>query len=341
MTLVSGAGTTSDQAAGSPLVVAHPSLARLMPMYLWLCPRGRIRAHGPTLGKIAGPGRLMGRNFFDVFEVRRPPDVSDIRSLRDCGGDRLRLRLKTGADFRAIAVADARGGAVLNLSFGIGVGEAVGTHGLTVSDFAATDLAVELLYLVEAKRAVLGELQRLNQRLQGARQQAEEQALTDTLTGLRNRRALDQALQQAAARSAGFALIHLDLDRFKAVNDSLGHAAGDHVLCVVARRLAHETRMGDVVARVGGDEFVILLPGLTDVAQVAAVADRIIASLANPILFDGQPCQIGASAGITLSTFYPDIVPAQMAQDADSALYAAKRAGRGRVVVFSPAKPDR
>lgn len=318
------------------------ALDRLMPMHLHLSASGHVTALGPTLAKIVARARpmaepsMMGQGFFDLFDVCRPSGVTSMDTLFARQGERLHLGLRGGgAEFRGLAMADASGGIVMNLSFGIGVVDAVRTHALTDADFAATDLTVELLYLVEVKRAVMGELQRLNLRLQGAKSEAEEQALTDTLTGLRNRRALDLGLAQAVTGTQPFALMHLDLDRFKSVNDSLGHAAGDEVLRVVAQVLSAETRSGDLVARVGGDEFVVLVPGMTDSARLCAVAERIIAALSKPIPFEGQSCQVGISIGLTVSTRYNKVTPETMLQDADLALYAAKRTGRGRVVAFS------
>ncbi|RGP37063.1 GGDEF domain-containing protein [Pseudotabrizicola alkalilacus] len=314
---------------------------QLMPMHLHLSACGRITALGPTLAKIAAQakigagGALTGQDFFQLFDVRRPAGVTAMADLSARQGERLHLGLRGGdVAFRGLAMADVSGGIVLNLSFGIGVAEAVRAHALTNADFAATDLTVELLYLAEVKRTVLGELQRLNQRLQGAKIQAEEQALTDTLTGLRNRRALDLRLAQAVAGAAPFALLRLDLDRFKAVNDTLGHAAGDHILRMVAQILLAETRSGDLVARVGGDEFVILLPDLIRMPRLIAVANRIVAAIARPVEFEGHICQIGASVGLTVSTLYAPLTGDAMLQDADTALYAAKRDGRGRVMAF-------
>lgn len=316
------------------VTLAADALDRLMPMYLHLAPSGCIAAHGPTLGKIAGGTPLIGRHFFDLFVVRRPAGVTDMAGLAARLGGRLHLVLRAGqgVEFRALCVADAGSGFLLNLSFGVSIVDAVSTHALTIADFAATDLTVEMLYLREANQAVMGELQRLNRCLQGAKSAAEEQALTDTLTGLRNRRALDISLAQAVAVARPFALMHLDLDRFKQVNDSFGHAAGDQVLRVVAEVLLAETRTDDLVARVGGDEFVILLPGLTDVARLETVAGRIIAALDRPILHDGQACHVGVSVGLTVSTLYPMPNADQILRDADLALYAAKRAGRGQMV---------
>ena len=328
---------TSGGPRNRPTVLLPEALDRLMPMYLHVSDAGRVTGYGPTIGKIAGGQSLVGADFFQLFEVRRPADVTEMAHLVTCQGQRLKLSMRgrLGADFRAVAMPDAGNGVLLNLSFGIGVVDAVRTHALTDGDFAPTDLTVEMLYLVEAKHAVLEEFKRLNARLEGARSQAEEQALTDTLTGLRNRRALDLALDAACAGEQDFALMHLDLDYFKAVNDSLGHAAGDHVLREVARVLRAETRAGDTVARVGGDEFVILLPRLTDEDRLVQVADRIIQSLSVPIMFDGVPCKIAASVGLTISTVYDRREAERMLADADEALYRAKRAGRARTEVFS------
>ena len=221
------------------------------------------------------------------------------------------------------------GGAIVNLSFGISVVDAVAEFALTSADFAATDLAVEMLYLVEAKSAAMQASRMLNLRLQGAKIAAEEQAFTDTLTGLKNRRAMDHVLGRLIEGEVEFALVHLDLDYFKAVNDTLGHAAGDHVLQQAARIMVSETRRQDTVIRTGGDEFVLIFSGLTDPARLDELARRLIARLEEPILYEDQPCLISGSIGATLSVFYPHPEIDRMMEDADTALYAAKHAGRG------------
>lgn len=329
---------TTDGGPRTRRTVLHAAaLDLMMPMHVHLSDLGRITGFGPTLQKLSGGMSLVGRDFFHVFEVRRPANVTSMEKLVACLGQRLHLSMRgrAGVEFRGLAVPDAGAGVLLNLSFGIGVVDAVRTHALTDADFAPTDLAIEMLYLVEAKHAVLDEFKRLNHRLEGARSQAEEQALTDTLTGLRNRRALDMALGAACAGPQEFALMHIDLDHFKAVNDTLGHAAGDAVLREVARVLRAETRMGDTVARVGGDEFVILLPQMTDKAVLVQVAERIISRLCQPIVFEDTQCRIGASVGLTISTGYTLRDADRMIADADQALYAAKRAGRAQAQVFS------
>lgn len=315
------------------------ALGALMPMYLALCGAGHIRGCGPTMAKLFRGLPLLGAPFFEVFDLRRPSGLTDMAALCAHAGQRLYLAARDlpGTGFRGMAVpVSCGGGLLLNLSFGIGIMDAVRDHQLTDADFAATDLAVELLYVVEAKSAVMDELRDLNLRLQGAKIMAEEQALTDTLTGLRNRRALDLALDSVITGGVPFGLIHLDLDYFKAVNDTLGHAAGDHVLRAVAQMLSAETRSNDLVARVGGDEFVILLPSLSDAGRLAQIAQRIISGLAQPILYNGQACRISASAGLTVSRAYAAPMADHMLRDADLALYAAKHAGRGCVRFAQP-----
>ena len=310
------------------------AMDRLMPLHLLLDARGRITGCGPTLAKLPGGDRLIGQSLFEAFEVRRPAGLTTMADLRAHEGEKLRLMLR-GQALRGLAVSTGKG-MMVNLSFGIGVVDAVRAHDLTDGDFAPTDLAIEMMYLVEAKAAAMTALRGLAQRLEGDKQQAQALALTDTLTGLRNRRALTMALDQLMRAQATFALMHIDLDYFKSVNDTLGHAAGDHVLQVVSAVLQRETRGQDTVARVGGDEFVVVFPGMTDRGALDGIARRIIGELSQPIDFMGQACKISASIGITLSTAYDQPDADRMQTDADEALYASKRAGRGQAQFFHP-----
>ena len=138
-------------------------------------------------------------------------------------------------------------------------------------------------------------------------------------------------------RGDDFVLMHLDLDHFKAVNDTLGHAAGDHVLKVVADHLNNATREGDAVIRVGGDEFVLVFAPQVPDESVRSVARRLIQTLEKKIPFEGQVAQISASIGTTRSQDYDFPNIDQMMSDADLALYAAKEAGRGCHICFTPA----
>lgn len=316
--------TASDAALHLPVA----ALARLMPLHLWLDAVGRILSMGPTLARVAGGG--LGQPLDLLFALRRPARLGLVMQ-----GGRVELlpRQATRLALQGLAVPLPDGGALLNLSFGPALTKAVRDLSLTEADFAPTDLAVELLWLVEANAAVSGELRNLNRRLQGAQAAAQEQALTDPLTGLRNRRALETALADHCAGSEGFVLMQMDLDHFKQVNDTLGHAAGDHVLVEAARVLTQETRAGDTVARMGGDEFVLLLSGVADAALALQVADRILRRLSRPIPFEGTPCRIGSSAGLVLVPPASFPCPDAVLRQSDDALYAAKRGGRGQHVL--------
>ena len=170
--------------------------------------------------------------------------------------------------------------------------------------------------------------------------QREHQAHHDELTGLSNRKLLIRQTSEAladAARSgskAGFLL--LDLDRFKEVNDTLGHPVGDRLLRIVAHRLTHSVRPGDLVARLGGDEFAVLLPSVPEVCAAREVATRLRSALSEPIRLEGMSFEIEASVGIAL---YPDDATGfeLLMQHADVAMYLAKerRSGVERYVADS------
>ncbi len=159
----------------------------------------------------------------------------------------------------------------------------------------------------------------------------------DDLTGLPNRALLSERLQQELAHArrngAQLALLFLDLDRFKGVNDALGHAGGDQLLRVVADRLSACVRECDTVARLGGDEFVVLLTGLQNPPQAAKLAGQILTLLSHPFQISGTECFIGTSIGLAM---YPaDGTTAEaLLKHADIAMYRAKAAGRGRFVFF-------
>lgn len=224
---------------------------------------------------------------------------------------------------------------MINFGFGIGVVDAVRDYVLNANDFAPTDLTIEMLYLVEAKSAVMEELRNLNRRLQIAKRAAELQAKTDPLTGVKNRRALEMELDRLIEEGLPFGLMLIDLDFFKKVNDTLGHAAGDHVLKVVAQILTDEIRHSDVIARVGGDEFVLALPDMTTEAALNAMGERIISRISEPIYYEGQACEVSASVGSTRTTLYENPTIEQMTLDADAALYRSKGEGRGRHICAS------
>lgn len=328
------------------------ALGLLMPMFLWVDRDGIVRGVGPTLAKILEPGPILDVSGKEHFILRLAPTqrggamaVFPNGTEVPLGGRRLHLVVRRRPEIvlRGAAVGlgpSGRDGVLFNLTLGIHLAEAVREFGLTEGDFSAADLAIELLYMGEANAAVLGELSALTGRLDMARRTAVAQASSDPLTGLANRRGFDKSLADAIeaqlAEPRPFAVAHVDLDYFKAVNDTFGHAAGDQVLMRVGMRLSHELRRGDLAARTGGDEFLLLLHNADDRDSLQRLGDRLIHRLEEPFEFEGKMSRISASIGIAVSTGYGPEAAAQLLADADRALYAAKRAGRGRCMLFSP-----
>ena len=156
-------------------------------------------------------------------------------------------------------------------------------------------------------------------------------SLHDPLTGLPQVRLahdrLAMALADARRRGTGLAVMCIDLDRFKAVNDEHGHAAGDAVLSNVARRMRALLRASDTLARIGGDEFLVILPGPVSRADAATVAAKLVAAASEPVTLGEAILQVGASVGIVIAAADGD-EPADLLRRADAAMYAAKHAGR-------------
>ncbi|PWJ22032.1 putative bifunctional diguanylate cyclase/phosphodiesterase [Jannaschia seohaensis] len=170
-----------------------------------------------------------------------------------------------------------------------------------------------------------------------AQQKLKHEALHDALTGLGNRRRLDEVTQAAFERlgkTDRYCVMHLDLDHFKAVNDTMGHLAGDFVLSTVSGIL--RDALGDLgtAFRVGGDEFAVFFEVAPPEARVATLADRLIADICQPMDYGGTPISVGVSIGFAFGVGPPDN-PSDVFIDADAALYAAKRRGRSCHVVYS------
>jgi diguanylate cyclase (GGDEF)-like protein len=165
-----------------------------------------------------------------------------------------------------------------------------------------------------------------------------QQELHDVLTGLPNRALLVDRLGHALLRLARVhtivGVIHLDVDRFKLINESLGHDLGDQLLAATARRLQELVRPEDTLARIDGDEFVVMCEGLTDQAQAVDIADRICEAMARPVAWDGGDLVISVSAGIALARS-ESVDVGTVLRNADIAMQRAKLAGRARSAVFA------
>jgi len=257
-----------------------------------------------------------------------------------------RLRRKDGSEFwckvvsKAIDPARPEEGA-------IGIYEDVtAEHEVRTSLMASRDAAeASRNFLERAVAERTAELQAANERLQDEiadRRQAETRAQHladhDPLTGLPNRRLLEDRLTQALAasqrNSRQTAVMFVDLDRFKAINDSLGHAAGDVVLKEVAGRLVRQLRVVDTICRIGGDEFVVVLPEIKRASDAANVAAKILEAVAQPFLVDDRELQFTSSIGI--SVFPEDGRDAEsLIRNADAAMYHAKETGRANYQFFT------
>jgi diguanylate cyclase (GGDEF)-like protein len=219
----------------------------------------------------------------------------------------------------------------------------LGGAGLSAVIGAATGV---LLMLATITSMIDAHMQRqtalLEASLKQSNNQLKEQSLRDGLTGLPNRRMLDERLRMAVERSErdrqGFALLFVDLDGFKPVNDSLGHRFGDDVLREMARRLTTQLRAIDAVARVGGDEFVVLLENQADDEAITRIARRILDDVSAPVRGgdDGNLQEVLLSCSIGVARYPRDGAADQLLVQADAAMHAAKRAGGADFTFYEP-----
>ena len=200
------------------------------------------------------------------------------------------------------------------------------------------DLRAFSLFGEQAATAITNAPLHEAQRLSASR--TSYQALHDGLTGLANRTLfldrLGLALSRRRSDQERIALLTVDLDDFKRINDSLGHEAGDRVLVKMAERLRNGTRAADTVARLGGDEFAILVEGVRDETEARKTATRILDAIRPPVQVGDHSVQLGASIGIILDSPGSETTREDLLRSADTALHSAKREGRGSIRVFDP-----
>ncbi|HEX2577713.1 MAG TPA: EAL domain-containing protein [Aquihabitans sp.] len=272
----------------------------------------RVRHGSPNLHHLVGcpSADALGRDVVDVLRPSDPELLGDVVAKALLMPDEVHhLELALAGDDRTVRHLDGR--AVNRID-----DPAVGGVVITLHDATERRVAAEAL---------------------------RRQAFHDSLTGLANRALfrdrLEHALQRRARSGLDPAVIFLDVDGFKRVNDSMGHEAGDALLVTLAERISRSVRSDDTVARLGGDEFAILIEERVDaVAEAAAAADRIIASVSEPIDLGDRTISLSASLGIEVGDPLADA--SSVLRNADIAMYRAKAAGKGRWVVFDPSMRD-
>jgi diguanylate cyclase (GGDEF)-like protein len=213
---------------------------------------------------------------------------------------------------------------------------------LAVAPEQAHDPSVTNLQALSRPRDEIGLLawafEQMLVKLSGVNRYLQHTASHDALTGIANRALLLKRLGELIERQThhpqqGYAVLFMDLDRFKVINDSLGHTVGDALLIAVSRRLAQNLREGELVARLGGDEFTVLLPNLVEPTLPFVVAERLLAALGQPFILEGHEIQVSSSIGVVVGE--PTYRQSEdVLRDADLAMYQAKAEGPGRYRVF-------
>jgi diguanylate cyclase (GGDEF)-like protein len=207
-----------------------------------------------------------------------------------------------------------------------------------LAGLGATVLLSMALLMAKLELRLSGKTARLAESLRQANEDLQKIAFNDPLTQLPNRLVFEERLERAVSRadrdSSRLALLFIDLDGFKPINDSFGHSSGDIMLREVGSRLRSLARHGDTMARVGGDEFLMLLEGQPDEGSAALVAQRVLKTLSQPVTIGDRDVAVSCSIGIV---FHPDgAAPDKLIAHADAAMYAAKRAGGSTYCFFEP-----
>ena len=307
-----------------------------MPFCVVADDKGVVVHAGPTLSKFEKGRSFVGQNLFNVFNFQRPHGLNDFASLIAKKGLPLKVHFANGAlsGLRGVAMPlPGNQGVLLNLGLGVKLSAAVAEFGLKANDFAPPDGTGDMLYMFELQTMLLAESVELNSRLQGASRAADDAAGSDPLTGLNNRRGLHGFLRRIKRRAEDtpYAFIQIDLDFFKAVNDTHGHAAGDIVLKRVSQIMKEITRPDDLVSRTGGDEFVLVLRHMNSEEDLRKLCERLIKNISKPIDVLGVECHVGASIGAVFFTPKNGADEHVLMRLSDELLYKSKELGRGRV----------
>jgi diguanylate cyclase (GGDEF)-like protein len=266
---------------------------------------------------------------FEMLSFRDPARRADYRNTPAIIED---LRQDTRMRARPLREHGVVSGAAISVGDGPDTLGLLGAYTTSPRRFSGHDLD----FLLTVAHVIAAAIERRR-----TEEQLRHNALHDSLTGLPNRvlllDRLAHALRRGSRSGEPVALLCLDIDNFKVVNDSLGHAAGDELLCAVAERLREALRPGDTIARFGGDEFAVLCEGVATEADAGLLAARVVEALEPPFMIDGASRFAGASVGVVLAGPGGGRTPEALLADADTAMYRAKERGRGRWELFDAA----
>jgi diguanylate cyclase (GGDEF)-like protein len=287
--------------------------------------REQGRAQAAVIEEMAIAPALTGADLDHQLTTAERQRLQDATDLAIFHGSVIRLRLR---GFRGRVVFSDNGSTAGALP--------TSHHAFQAAAVGRTDVAIVQDAGLTALYAVLAFIAwSTTRRLRRHATQHQHEALHDALTGLPNRKWFREQAEEAVERGQRGAIVLVDLDRFKDVNDTLGHQAGDELLGVVAQRLPASLRTDDTVARLGGDEFGLILPGIPDAAHALELLARVREELAAQIVLDTVPLSIEASFGVALYPTHGTTVEVLL-QHADAAMYQGKR-GTSGVVVYEPA----
>ncbi|WP_193337548.1 GGDEF domain-containing protein [Devosia beringensis] len=272
-------------------------------------------------GGLLADERQRAANAIDLLtqegESLNPRSMALIRQIAGLDDVRLSPTLPSGEREQALPLLRQQDGTVAYLVWtASGYADEIYARFVPIRVPLMLALLAVVLAMVMRVRGLVRDVER-------QRRLAHRQSRTDLVTGLANRLALETAMEALTAAATPFGIIIFDLDRFKAVNDALGHAAGDLVLRTVGQRLSDLLEPGDQLARLGGDEFVLLCVSRPDAASLALLARTCITLIEQPVPVMGRTVQVGASLGI-VADIDIGLLPATLLAAADAALYRAK-----------------
>lgn len=324
-------------------------LSAVDPFHIALDDQLRILSIGRTLKKLVTDDMAIGSLFFEMFEVMVPRAGVFSGTLESAIGKRIEVKvlpalaqngeaLELRGSLNKATLNGERPGYYLSFNLGRNITHVIDTFALTESDFAIADFSMDMVAVMQLQTAMLSDSTEMAERLDSARQDAEDRLRLDHTTGLLNRLGLMEYLQALKSQQHSdqeTVLLHIDLDRFKQLNDAFGHAAGDAMLVRTAQLMKDFVSEKDACARIGGDEFVIVLSQINDQRVVISRAADLIKEISKPVNYASAVITVGASIGLRHLKGSEDWTPEALLLDADIALYAAKRQGRARVQLFS------